>query len=292
MTRQREGETKTVYDATKEQIVDSIYELPDHVELAWTWMGNNIKSNGCHVQNIKDVENSIDLSNIFQTFYKTTGRLPLSSGLLIFPDGDAPHGEDGVNMKSLYDMFRHTNFCGLVSSPFWGALQYYFDANDLTQIKNALTELYQNLSYITLIGAREFEFSAVSDLVARISYLIKAATLANKDQMEKADKENAYKVNECVSFVPKTEKPLDVVIDVIGEDIKYKKMTHPYVPPQAKTAAEIEAETQSTNNEFAKLKAEYDTVNDAATEQIKQTEKTDLVHDIIDGKEPFSKSTY
>ena len=64
------------------------------------------------------------------------------------------------------------------------------------------------------------------------------------------------------------------------------------VPPQAKTAAEIEAETQSTNNEFAKLKAEYDTVNDAATEQTKQTEKTDLVHDIIDGKEPFSKSTY
>ena len=168
MTRQREGETKTVYDTTKEQIDNSIYELPDHVEMAWTWIGNNIKSNGCHVKNIKDVENSIDLSNIFQTFYKTTGRLPLSSGLLIFPDGDAPPGEDGVNMKSLY-MFRHTNFRGLVSSPFWGALQYYFDANDLTQIKNALTELYQNLSYITLIGAREFQFSAVSDLVARIS---------------------------------------------------------------------------------------------------------------------------
>ena len=160
-------------------------------------MGNNIKSNECCIKNIKDVENSVDLLNIFQTFYKTTGCLPLSSGLLIFPDGDAPPGEDGVNMKSLHDMFRHTNSRGLVSLPFLGALQYYFNVNDFTQIKNALTELYQNLSYITLSGAREFEFSAVSDLVARISYLIKAATLANKDQMEKTDIENAYKINEC-----------------------------------------------------------------------------------------------
>ena len=34
MTRQREGETKTVYDTAKKQIDDSIYELPDHVQLA------------------------------------------------------------------------------------------------------------------------------------------------------------------------------------------------------------------------------------------------------------------
>ena len=46
-------------------------------------------------------------------------------------------------------------------------------------------------------------------------------------------------------------------------------MTHPYVPPQVKTADEIEIETSETNNEFAKLKAEYDRINDAATEQKK-----------------------
>ena len=33
MTRQREGETKTLYDTAKKQIDDSIYELPDHVQL-------------------------------------------------------------------------------------------------------------------------------------------------------------------------------------------------------------------------------------------------------------------
>ena len=95
------------------------------------------------VKNTKDVENSIDLLNVFERFYKTTGHLPLPNGLLTVPDGDAPPGEDRVNMKSLYEMFRHTNSDG----HFLGALQYYFGVNDFTQIKNALTELYQNLSY-------------------------------------------------------------------------------------------------------------------------------------------------
>ena len=120
-------------------------------------------------------------------------------------------------------MFHHTNPHSLVSLPFLGALQHYFDVNDFSQIKNALTELYQNLSYITLSGARDFEFSAVFDLAARISYLIKVATLSNINQMERVDRENAYKINESVSFISKTEIPLEAVIDVIGEDIEHKK---------------------------------------------------------------------
>ena len=149
--------------------------------------------------------------------------MPLSNGLLIVSDGEAPPGEDRVYMKSLYDMFHHTNPHSLVSLPFLGALQHYFDVNDFSQIKNALTELYQNLSYITLSGARDFEFSAVFDLAARISYLIKVATLSNINQMERVDRENAYKINESVSFISKTEKPLEAVIDVIGEYIEHKK---------------------------------------------------------------------
>ena len=231
-------------------------------------MDDDIKSNGWGVKNIKDVENSLDLLNIFQTFYQITGCLPLSNGLLVVPDGEAPPGEDRVNMKSLYDMFHDTNSHSLVSLQFLGTLQYYFDVNDFTQIKNALTELHQNLSYITLSGARDFEFTAVSYLAARISYLIKATTRANIDKIERTDRENAYKINESVSFIPKTEDSLDAVIDIIGDAIELKKMRHPYVPPQVKTAAEIEIETQATNNdEFANLKAEYDRVNDAATDK-------------------------
>ena len=99
-----------------------------------------------------DVNNAQDFISIFQTFYQITGRLQLSNGLSVIPDGDPPPGEDRVNMKCLYDMFRHTNSHGLVSVPFVGILQYYLEKNDFSLIKKALVELYQNLSYITVSG--------------------------------------------------------------------------------------------------------------------------------------------
>ena len=144
---------------------------------------------------------------------------------------------------------------GLCYCHFWGFFNIILKKNDFRQIKKALTKLYQNLSYITLSGARDFEFAVISDLIARISFLMKLAARSNIAEMET---ENVYKINKTVSFVPKTEKPLDVVIDILGEDVEHKKMTHPYVSPQVKTADEIEIETQATNDKFAKLKAEYD----------------------------------
>ena len=62
-----------------------------------------------------------------------------------------------------------------------------------------------------------------------------------------------------------------------------KKITDPYVPPQVQT------ETRQTDDEFAKFKLEYDRVNDAAAEQNKPDELTDLVDDIIDESNPFQK---
>ena len=85
-----------------------------------------------------DVENFLELMNIFQTFYHTTGRLMLTHGLLIIPDGDVPEGEYRVNMKSLYDMFRYIYSHGLVSIPFLWAIHYYFDVTDKRPIKNML----------------------------------------------------------------------------------------------------------------------------------------------------------
>lgn len=249
-------------------------------------MDEDIKSNGWWIKKISDVENSLDLINIFQAFYQITGRLPLSNGLLVVPDKDLPPEEDRVNMKSLCDMFRHMNSHGLASLSFLGVLQYYFEKNDFGQITRALTELYQNLSYITLSGTRDFDFTAISDLTARIIYLTKSAARSNIAEIEKEDIENVYKINNNVSFVPKTENPLNVVIDILEEDIEHKKMAHPFVPPQVKTADKSEIETQARNDEFAKLKAEYNRINDAATEQKKQTEIIDLVDDIIDEKNP------
>ena len=87
--------------------------------------------------------------------------------------------------------------------------------------------------------------------------------------MEKTDIQNAYNINKNVFFVPKKEDPLDVVIDIIDESIEHKKKMLPYVPPQVKTADEIEVETRETTDEIAKLKAEYHRITDAVAEQKK-----------------------
>ena len=250
-------------------------------------MDEDIKSNGWGIKKITDVDNAEDFINIFQTFYQLTGRLPLSNGLLVIPDGDPPLGEDRVNMKSLYNMFRHANCHGLVYLLFLGILQYYHEKNDFSLIKKALTELYSNLSYITLSGTRDFDFNALSDLTAKISFLLKAATRSNIAELEKSDIENACNINKDRLFVPKKEDPLDAVIDILGEQVEHKKMMHPYVPPQAQTADAIETETQQVDDKFAKLNADYNQINDASTKQKKQNEITDLVDDIIDESNPF-----
>ena len=170
-------------------------------------------------------------------------------------------------------MFRHTYSHGLVSLPFLGAFHYYFDATDQHLIKNALTELYRNLSYITLSGARNFEFENVSDFTARISFLIKSISMQNTNKMEREDQENAYKINTSVSYVPKTEDPLDDVIDILDDNIEHKKTRHPYVPPQVQTAPTIKLKTQAIDNEFANLKEQFDRVGNVATKQKKSKNK-------------------
>ena len=110
---------------------------------------------------------------IFQDFYTLTGRLPLSNDLLVVPDGDAPPGENKLNMKQLYKLFKNKNSHGIISLPFLGLIHYYLEKNDRSLIRNATTELSLNLSYMTLSCAKGFQFDAVSDLTAKISFLFK-----------------------------------------------------------------------------------------------------------------------
>ena len=56
--------------------------------------------------------------------------------------------------------------------------------------KNALTELYSNLSNITFSGARDFRFDAISDLTVKLSFLLKQATLRNIEETKKAHIKN------------------------------------------------------------------------------------------------------
>ena len=251
-------------------------------------MDDDIKANSWGIKKISDVNNAEDFMTIFQTFYQLTGRLPLSNGLLVIPDGDPPPGENRVNMKSLYEMFKHTNSHGLVSVPFLGLIQYYLLKNDFSLIKNARTELYSNLSYITLSGAREFDFNAVSNLTARLSFLLKQATITNLKETEKSHRRDAYNINKGRLFEPKIEDPLDTVIEILDDPYaEHKKEMYPYVPPQVQTTDEIETETTLIDDEFTDLKTKYDEINDVATEQKKQQKITDLVDDVIDESNPF-----
>ena len=225
---------------------------------------------------------------IFQTFYQLMGRLPLSNGLLVIPDGDSPPGEDRVNMKSLYEMFKHTNSHGLVSLPFLGLIQYYLEKNDFYLIKNALTELYSNLLYIILSGARDFRFEAVSDLTGKLSFLLKRATLQNIEKTERDHIKNAYDINNGRLFVPKIENPLDAVIEILDDpNVEHKKEMYPYVPPQIQTADVIQTENDLIDNDFIDLKTKYFEINDVATEQKNQRKITDLIDDVIDEDNPF-----
>ena len=77
-------------------------------------------------------------------------------------------------------MFQNTNSHGVVSLPFLGLLYHYFhDEKNLYLVKNATTELYKNLFYMTLSGGRQFNFEDVSSKVIffnKILYKFKPKT--------------------------------------------------------------------------------------------------------------------
>ena len=87
----------------------------------------------------------------------------------------------------------------LVSLPFLGLLQYYLEENDHTLIKNATSELYHNLSYSTLSGARDFRFEEVSKLTAKLSFLLKRTAIRNNHlreiENEKLAQKNEWRKN-------------------------------------------------------------------------------------------------
>ena len=93
----------------------SSFELQD--------IDEDIKINDWGIQKVLEVKDSMKLLNIFQDFYTATGRLPTFNGLLVVPDGEAPPGENKINMKQLYDLFKIRIMTGLFLYHF---LDFYF----------------------------------------------------------------------------------------------------------------------------------------------------------------------
>ena len=252
-------------------------------------LDEDIRANCWGIKKISEVSDSEEVLKIFQDFYSLTGRLPLSNSLLVVPDGDAPPDEK-LNMKNFYELFKNTNSHGIVSLPFLGLIQYYLEENDQSLTKNAILELYYNLSYMTLSRGRDFRFEAISNLTARLSLLLKHATLGNKRLREIENENLAKKINEDRIFEAKIEDPFDEVLEVIDvPDLEHKKSMFPYVEPTLETADEIETKQRLIEEDFIDLQTKFDKVNDVVSEQKKKKKKIEeIIESVVDDTNPFS----
>ena len=183
----------------------------------------------------------------FYLFYHNNGRLSLTNGLLIVPEGEVPEGEEKINLKNLYETFRYTKSHGFVSLQFLGVLGIFFGAGT-RESKNAITELYKNLSYATLCGGKDFNFDTISDLISSLSFFIKKITLANRARREIEDAKNAKEIIDTTTFVPLSDPFEQEIADDKFEDLEHKKIKHPYVETQNKDAKTIEMEIQTIDN--------------------------------------------
>ena len=123
---------------------------------------------------------------MFQIFYHFNGRCPLTNGLLVVPAGETPERSEKISLKNLYEMFQGRKYHGLVFLQFLCVLHIFFRGN-MSLSKNALTELYYNLSYETLSGGRDFRFDVILDLTADMSFQMKGSTLLNLKRKSKED---------------------------------------------------------------------------------------------------------
>ena len=244
------------------------------------------------VENIRTIKDSMRLLNLFQDFYTATGRLPIFNKLLVVPDGEAKPEKIYIYMKQLYDMFKNTNSHGIVSLPFLGLLLHYFhDLKSMNQVNTATTELYKNLSYMTLSGGRQLEFQDVSDLIAQLSFSIKSYTILNQKQAKIENEILAKKINDGRIFNPKIENPLDDVIEIIDDpNTEHKKTAFLYVEPTVQLPDEIEDTQKLIDDDYADLLNKIYGVNDVLKEQKKNKKVEDLIDDVI--KEPPPTDDY
>ena len=105
-----------VYQHLYADIVDIFFEYIHSLDSGEIQqLDDDIKTNGWGVINLLEVGNAFELLSNLQLFYHNNGRLPLTNGLLIVPDGEVPEGEEKINLNNLYEMFQSTKSHGLVS---------------------------------------------------------------------------------------------------------------------------------------------------------------------------------
>ena len=80
-----------MYQTAFVDVADSFIEYfhlldPDEIQE----LDDDLKANVWGAKSLLEIENAYELLTIFQMFYYLNGRLPLTNGLLIVPDGETP----------------------------------------------------------------------------------------------------------------------------------------------------------------------------------------------------------
>ena len=87
---------------------------------------------------------------------------------------------------------------------------------------NSITDLYKNLSYLTLSGGNNFNYDAVFDFIGKLSFPIKKWTLANRDRKEIEDAEKAKEII-GTTFVDLPDLFQQEILDTLFTDTEHKK---------------------------------------------------------------------
>ena len=80
-----------MYQSAFVDVADSFidyFHLPDSDEIQE--LDDDLRANVWGAKSLLEIENAYELLTIFQMFYYLNGRLPLTNGLLIVPDGETP----------------------------------------------------------------------------------------------------------------------------------------------------------------------------------------------------------
>ena len=120
-------------------------------------------------------------------------------------------------------------------------------------------------------GARDLDFQTVSDLILEVNFQIKRSTLLNRKRKGEEDNEINLKIKEERDFFKLPDQFEEELVEDLFKPVEHRKIEHPYIEPQVQDAETKEIETKKEDDEFFDLEQKFNAINNAATEQKKET---------------------
>ena len=145
-----------------------------------------------------------------------------------------------------------------------------FFGGNIENLKNTITELYQNLTSENLSVARETQIDWISDLVLYIPYKLQHSSLLKTEKKDPDTKKYNESVKEKYDF---DEKPsvddkfeeqivLDILNNVPYDHIKAEKS---YVEPTVQDVETIDDEIKQENGGYLQIATKFNKIDMVAT---------------------------